>query len=233
LCRRAARRDRWHADLRLRRVPGVSDRRRRDGERSGRHRGAIYSIGPSTIQKNYLGTDLTGGIAPGNETGVYLGGAGGSGTLIGGLSDADGNLISGNSGEIFSDGSSNLVISHNRIGMDATGTHDLPNGAGMSLNSGSNISITHNVIAGNDYGNGIQTMLVTNMTIKNNLFGVSPSGVALPNGTSIQLFVTDLTTVGDLSGGGNTIANSKIGVVVLSDGITGAGTRNAIRGNSF
>jgi hypothetical protein len=190
----------------------------------------ILGYGAPVIAANYIGTDRTGQFQMGNGTGIRLQGSG-SGPIIGGNSFAEGNLISGNGSGVASDFVSDMTISHNKIGMDVSGTRSIPNGAGLFLNDGSNITITSNVISGNYYGTGIQTMLVSNMTIKNNTFGVGTSGDSLPNGTSIQLFVTDSTTVGDLSGGGNVIANSNTGVLVIGD--NGIGVRNVIRGNSM
>ena len=88
--------------------------------------GAIVSN--TLIEGNFIGTDPGGTIALGNgKSGVVI--SGGTNTLIGGITPAARNLISGNfdSGvEILVDGNGN-VVEGNYIGTDATGTLVLRN----------------------------------------------------------------------------------------------------------
>ncbi len=78
----------------------------------------IYDFaGNATIAGNFLGTDVTGMLAQANGTGVFTNG---SGTLVGGTTAADRNLISGNgTGLVLNSGS---FAQGNWIGLDATGS---------------------------------------------------------------------------------------------------------------
>jgi thiol-disulfide isomerase/thioredoxin len=82
------------------------------------------------VAGNDIGTDASGDNALGNSTaGVVLEG-GASNNLIGGTEDGSGNVISGNGvAGIFLRGlASGNAIAGNRIGTNAVGTPDLPNG---------------------------------------------------------------------------------------------------------
>lgn len=99
------------------------------------------------IAGNYIGTDATGLLPLGNETGVLLSGAA-INTVIGGTSPGLGNVISGNRGAgIDSIGwgapDSGFVIQGNLIGVDKTGSGPLGNGGdGIWLRYGArNITI--------------------------------------------------------------------------------------------
>ena len=62
--------------------------------------------------------------------------------VIGGSTFGDGNVISFNGAGVASDFISNILISHNKIGTDASGNNSAGNGSGLFLNDGSNITIT-------------------------------------------------------------------------------------------
>ena len=110
---------------------------------SANNRGVDLNGGSSsTVQGNFIGTDVTGTIALSNpNVGVNLN-SGLSNNLIGGLAATPGtppgNLISGNAGNygvILGGGASNF-IQGNIIGADITGTQSLGNLGGILISSG-------------------------------------------------------------------------------------------------
>ncbi|HSP54965.1 MAG TPA: hypothetical protein VLS25_05200, partial [Dehalococcoidia bacterium] len=107
---------------------------------------AVGVLGAATgtiIKGNYIGTDgindlgMTGGI-PGEGDGILVAA---TGTVIGGPSPGEGNLISGSdigimvTSTIYVPTSSNNAIYGNKIGTDASGAGDIPNGVGVWVGS--------------------------------------------------------------------------------------------------
>src|SRR5262249_41448146 len=111
----------------------------------------------NVVQGNYIGTDVMGATALGNQGGVWIDGS--TGNTIGGTAPGAGNLISGHRGfgvEVTSNqfglgpSTGNNVLG-NYIGTDASGTLALANtGAGVLVDSGS----TNNTIGGTTAGAG-------------------------------------------------------------------------------
>ena len=86
----------------------------------------------NVVEGNYIGTDVTGTVALGNNEGVAIY-AGASGNLIGGTTPGAGNLISGNANygvEISDSGTTSNLVQGNLIGTDGTGTRAVDNGNG-------------------------------------------------------------------------------------------------------
>jgi hypothetical protein len=133
------------------------------------------------ILGNYIGTDYTGSVALGNGDGV---GMLGNGNLVGGVSAAARNVISGNNGAAISFGaagaltSSHNVLEGNYIGTDASGTQPLGNGRGIDLAAFGTVSQT--VLGGTMPGAG-------NLIAFNGGAGVDISGstASIVLGTSI------------------------------------------------
>src|SRR5262249_32829212 len=101
------------------------------------------------------------------------------------------------------------------------------NSTGIFVADGSNIAITSNVIGNSSYG--IKAVSVTNLTIKNNNIGIGAGGQLIGGlSAAISLTQTSSATIGDLTGGANTIASSNVGIEILT-----SGTGNSIRGNSM
>ena len=94
--------------------------------------GAIVSN--TLIEGNFIGTDPGGTIALGNgSSGVVI--SGGTNNVIGGITPAARNLISGNiaSGVALEDGASENVVQGNYIGTDASGMSALGNSRTASI----------------------------------------------------------------------------------------------------
>jgi CSLREA domain-containing protein len=146
------------------------------------------------VQGNYIGTDANGAAALPNGDGIWIG-AGASDTLIGGVDEGAGNLISGNGGDgvsINDSGTTGTVVQGNLIGMDASGTYALPNGAdGVRITGGASDTLiggredgARNVISGNTYiGVSIWDPGTSDNIIQGNFIGTDASGTAaLQNG---------------------------------------------------
>jgi hypothetical protein len=116
--------------------------------------------GHNLIVGNYIGTDVSGTQALGNDYGVVVGS---SGNTIGGTDPGAGNLIAGNryDGIYLEDTGQHNVVLGNFIGTDVSGTLPLPNKYGVL------ISGSANTIGGTDRG------------ARNLISGNSAEGVAL------------------------------------------------------
>ncbi|NNF57962.1 MAG: T9SS type A sorting domain-containing protein [Rhodothermaceae bacterium] len=196
------------------------------------------------IQGNFIGTDVTGQLALGNEdSGVNLGGDGTH--TIGGTDHDSGvcnracNLISGN-GErginVFGSAETNNTILGNFVGTDLDGTEALGNTEdGIRLRSSANrvggsASGAGNLISGNA-GPGIRILgaEATDNAIQGNLIGTDATGTQPLGNDADGVFLEDVTgnTVGGTEpGAGNVIAASG------DDGIDFAGAdENVVQGN--
>ncbi len=156
------------------------------------------------IEKNYIGTDATGTVAKGNDTGIMM---------TAPNSIIRDNLISGNRNTglyMYSNGgrnSKNNVISGNYIGTDATGSSELPNQRGIRLTEGASNNIiggtegtsTANVISGNlDEGILIDGNTTNNNVITGNNIGLTlDKNYLLGNGgVGISISAASNTTIG-------------------------------------
>ena len=140
---------------------------------------AIYVESSSnTIAGNYVGTDITGLVAAGNSDGItLLNGA--SNNIIGGLTTADQNVLSGNADNgltIADPGSSANQVLGNLIGLGVDGTSVVGNGAaGVSLTLGADgnfiggdVAGARNIISGN-----VDGITITGPPTSNNVVPVS------------------------------------------------------------
>jgi hypothetical protein len=126
----------------------------------------------NTVLGNYVGTDVTGGLALSNRDGVRISGGA---NVIGGQGDGDGNLVSGNSVDgilitpatgVGAGAPVGNRIEGNLIGTDSAGTTPLPNeGDGVEIRDASTNTIggtatgAGNVISGN-IGAGVRVATV-------------------------------------------------------------------------
>lgn len=92
--------------------------------------GGILGISGNRIQGNYIGLDVTGANAvPNNGRGILN--SSGNDNIFGGSGAGEGNVISGNAEEgiaIVSQSAARNVVQGNIIGLDASGTVEVPNG---------------------------------------------------------------------------------------------------------
>lgn len=171
----------------------------------------------------FIGTDVTGRNALPNKIGVMTASPP---SIVGGSTDAEGNLISGNQINILAS-ATGTEIAHNRIGTDSTGetTFTYNDGSAISVQNGHDVTIHDNVIAG--HGVGIDCFIAQGVLINSNRIGISASNRPLPNRVGIHLYRTDLAQIG--TSGANIIADNTLAGIEID----GASIRNAIRGNSI
>jgi len=178
------------------------------------------------VEGCYIGTGTNGALANMGNGAAGIA-AQGSGTMIGGPTEAARNIISGNGiGTGTTDGSGILVnspggvtIEGNYIGVDRGGGQAAPNKVrGMKI-SGPNTIVRRNVISGHS-GSGVTVELGGSYSLfEGNLVGTNAAGTAaLPNATGIVL-----------NGGSFFPGTGLEGITV--GGVTDA-ARNVISGNS-
>jgi titin len=166
----------------------------------------------AVIRGNYIGTDVTGTVALGNQTGVVVSAS----STIGGTAAGAGNVISGNQADGIDLAANGSFIQGNFIGVDVAGAHPLGNtGFGLFVSGsvnliGGTLSGARNVISGNS-NNGLVISGHTNQ-VQGNFIGTDVTGThaVLPPGFADGIL---------LSGPANTI------------GGTTAMARNLISGN--
>jgi titin len=184
---------------------------------------AIATTGATSniVQGNFIGTDITGKVALGNQTnGIMILGV--AGNTIGGTNANARNLISGNQQSgilIIQTGASNNVVEGNYIGVDVTGAKALSN----SFNGVMLDGVTSNLVGGAAVGMG------------NVISGNGENGVYLTDigcGTNVvqgNLIGTDFT-------GKVIVGNALVGIRIEAPGNTIGGTsalaRNIISGNA-
>jgi hypothetical protein len=137
--------------------------------------------------------------------------------------------------------SGNLIVG-NFIGVKADGVHPLPNGAGIGLEGGPDLTVggasaaDRNIISGNN-GNAITvvgpSVRMERTIIHGNYLGVDRTGaVAILNYGGIELIEADHTTIGGVTAGaGNVIlATNTVGIEVE---ISGGADGTVIQGNAI
>ncbi len=200
---------------------------------SGNHRG-ISANGPGTIiQGNLIGTDVTGTQKIPNGNGIEVGGVN---ILIGGLSPAARNIISGNDGNGVQFGGDGSKLQGNYIGTDITGTLPLGNGssgvtAGTNALIGGTVPEARNVIAANTFSNvsiGSFT-LEPGSIVQGNYIGTDVTGTRALGNTQVGISVSgDNHTIGGVvAGARNVISGHLIGIQF------GALTSSVSQGNTI
>ena len=196
---------------------------------SGNSGAGIRSEG-STIQGNFIGTDVTGAAKLGNSIGIYGGG------IIGGTDPGARNIISGNdkTGIGLEVGGSDTDIVNNFIGVDVSGTEALGNGSNgiwvvgtpsapvYSIHIGGADPNARNVISANgENGIAFQGENIQSCWIKGNYIGLSASGQGqLGNGKHGILSESGGVTIGgEEANAGNVVSgNSEDGIHIYYDG---------------
>lgn len=192
---------------------------------------------------NYIGVDVTGVVALGNNSGVSLGFRAMKNT-VGGATPGERNIISGNGGNgitINGTGSSLVTgsntISGNYIGTDVTGTVALANGGiGVRVIDGNNLiggttPGERNLISGNkSLGIFIAGTAATGNKVSGNFIGTNVNGTAALGNTlsGVQIQSPNNTVGGTTVGERNLISgNAQAGVFIA----TAAATGNKVTGN--
>lgn len=195
----------------------------------------IQSSGTNYIKGNYIGVKSDGATPLPNGYGILIDGS--IGNYIGGDSDGERNIISGNTnGGIFIKGNYTTVTG-NYIGTNAAGTIAVPNGNwGIQIGeTGPSPTLywNNNVIGGSNPGEGnlvsgnsgagISVAHSELVNIKGNTIGLNAAQSApIPNLVGIKVFASSNTIVGgSTTGSGNIISgNTQQGVSVGGEGTT-------------
>lgn len=171
-----------------------------------------------TIEGCFIGTDATGTLDFGNETGISIrfGSTFTENITIGGDVAAERNVISGNNFlGIKISGGNDFFIRGNYIGTDKTGNAVLPNGSAIQVTAintviGGATTAERNVISGNN-GRAIILDSLAN-TVQNNYIGIGADGFTpLGNGnTGIDIINSiNFVNIGNHHIQDNVIANNK------------------------
>jgi parallel beta-helix repeat protein len=204
----------------------------------------ISSSAGNTLSGNYIGTDADGTDDLGNGNNGVTIMAGARNNTVGGDTQGERNVISGNDGsgiEIVNTDTMSNTVCGNYIGTDKDGTADLGNTYfGVYIGWGTQNSIIggdtegeRNVISGNDmYGICIYGSTTRGNTISGNYIGIAADGTSARGNTSggVKIYGGALnnTVGGDTQGERNVISgNDGIGVVIDGSSTTG----NTILGN--
>ncbi len=195
--------------------------------------------GSNLIRGNYIGTDPSGSAAASNFNGIWIEQS--ANNTIGGTTPADGNVISGNRGNVSKWGigiavnglsSTANTISGNFIGTDATGTALVPNDVGVDISTapdnviGGATAGAGNVISANVFKGVLVRAPRTH--IAGNLIGTDVTGMrALGNGAGgVSIVVGEANVVGGTSPGARNVISGNANYEIL---IGGRG--NAVQGN--
>jgi CSLREA domain-containing protein len=204
---------------------------------SGNIQHGIYVSSPNTsVQGNYVGTDVSGSFAiPNRGYGVWLNG-GPAGCVVGGTSPGQGNLISGNGQDGLHSWGTGTLIQGNFIGTNAAGTVAIPNGLSGIATSGTNTIGGTAAGAGNLISGNVQSGIAVNAndTIQGNRIGVAADGKSpLPNGFYGVLITsgTNMSVGGTAAGAGNVIAYNGLDGIRLSGGSGDTFAQNSIYSN--
>jgi CSLREA domain-containing protein len=194
----------------------------------------------TVIQGNLIGLAPDGTTILGGATGLSVSS---DGSLVGGTTAPERNVIAGSSGFGLTLTGNNQTVYGNFIGTDVTGQSARPNANGASLSGtglvfGGPSAGQRNVVSGNT-GNGIR-ITGNGHTIAGNLVGVAADGTsALGNGSNGIIFNSNdsnpVMIGGTTTGAGNTIANnaaagirndfsSRVRVTMLGNSISSNGT---------
>jgi titin len=188
------------------------------------------------VQGNYIGTDITGTHAIGNDTGVFL--YQGADNVVGGATAAARNLISGNLLGVNIGGgrATGNRVQGNYIGTDVLGAQPLGNGYGITVYMGLNTiggdqPGAGNVISGNQF-EGIQIVACGGNVVQGNYIGTDGTGTAaLQNGDAGVSLVDAFNNLigGHTAGARNVISgNAYPGVQMYG---SGGATGNRVEGN--
>jgi hypothetical protein len=181
---------------------------------SGNGIGLVVFANGATIHGNYVGTDVSGTIDLGNtSSGVSLQGS--SGHVVGGTNPGEGNLISGNAGNMVLANVTASTIAGNIIGPDVNGSGAaMVNGSGIfaaATTTGNTIG-PGNVISDVTIGVDLDGGTVANNVIKGNRIGTNLAGTAaVPNsddGVRMENGAHDNTVGGTTAADRNIIAAS-------------------------
>lgn len=155
------------------------------------------------------------------------------GSRIGGTTEADRNIISGNGIGIELTGTLEQVIAGNFIGTNRSGTAPIPNDVGIEIDGESWLNVVGEPLGGGNLisGDTHDGIVVTNCPLPGSLYSGCPNPDQHPKRTVIQA-----NMIGVTSGGAGALSNGDTGIAVApaertSIGGVPIGTGNVVSGN--
>ena len=202
---------------------------------SGNSRAMTANGSGTVIQGNLIGTDVTGTKSIPNSTGIS---AFGTNILIGGLTPAARNIISGSEGEGVTLSGNGSKFQGNYVGTDITGTVALPNSVGVIAGNnalvGGTVPEARNVIAGNLFVNVFAgfNSAGPGAIVQGNYIGTDVTGTHAFTSNAVGVSVTDNNHLigGTTPGSGNVISGNRVGVD-LGASSTSESTGTTVQGN--
>lgn len=171
---------------------------------------------------NLVGTNADGTRAIPNDVGLMLA-ADARNNLIGGDSESDRNIFSGNTYagiEVTDNGTINNRIANNYIGVDITGNQRLPNGNGIIVSAlVKHLDIDGNIISGNDgYGVVITDHADSNI-LRNNKIGMGVDTSYVLGNFDAGVVISGGATHNRIGGEGegNIIFKNTVGIALQDD----------------
>ena len=189
--------------------------------------------GSHIVQGNFIGTDISGTAAAGNQGySIFINSPD---NLIGGAGPGDGNVVSAGGTYGIRISGSNTVLQGNLVGTDLTGSIDLGHAtSGVGVWDGVNITIggpnpgEGNLVSGNN-NHGIWFNSSPNtVTVQGNRIGTDLTGtVAVPNNSGVLINSPNTTFGGTAPGAGNLVSGNTGGGL----GVSSLGAGAIIEGN--
>jgi hypothetical protein len=204
---------------------------------------AARSGSGSKIEGCFIGITPDGTTARPNGRGVDVTT---SGTLVGGTSPAQRNVVSGNALVGILANADGSLVAGNYIGTDATGTHAVPNAVGIQFAGPHTTSLVGgtapgaaNLISGNLFGIGLGaapglfSSFTEGVIVQRNLVGTAANGVdPLGNNQGIVISGSRNLIGGPTASTGNIVAFNKFNGVVVRDGTGNSFLSNSIYANN-
>ena len=192
----------------------------------------------NVVEGNFIGTNVTGSVPLGNGF-IGIDVFAGSGNIIGGITAASRNIISGNGsfGVIIRDSSaSGNRVQANFIGTDVTGTNALgEQSLGVRINApstnigGTSAAMRNIISASSNTGLEIQNPEATGNIAQGNFIGTDVTGtIPLSNTLGVNMAVTDNNLIGGTTPGARNIisGNTLDGILIFA-----SSANNVVQGN--
>ncbi len=201
--------------------------------------GIILYGNDNVISGNLIGIDIKGTSAFPNYYGVFIS-EWCKDTIVGGTSEGEGNVISGNTFSNLDTWGNHTQLIGNLIGLDITGTKAIntDSQSNIIIESGASNTVIggtqpemRNIISGSDLGIIMSDPNSYQNSVIGNYIGTDITGTkAIPNNTGLTIWTVSFNRVGGTGNGeGNLISGNQIGINLNGYGVTD----NIILGNTI